>query len=194
MNTNRVSQTTTLLAVALAAPAVQAHTLSPEGVGLLSGLAHPWLGLDHALAMLAVGLWARQQGDKHVLRLPLAFVLLMVVGTCLARWGLPLPALEAGLASSVLVLGLLLLFALRLPGAAGVALVGTFAVLHGHAHGAEIPSSASMLAYVSGFVVATASLHALGIATGSALGALRSGVPLRLAGAAIAAGGILLWG
>ena len=194
MNAQKISRPTPWLVVALAAPAAQAHTLALEGVGLLSGLAHPWLGPDHALAMLAVGLWARQQGDELVLRLPLVFLLLMVVGTGLARWNLPLPALEAGLASFVLVLGLLWFFALRLPATAGVALVGTFAVLHGHAHGAEMPGSASMLAYVSGFVVATGSLHALGIATGSALGTLRSGMPLRLAGAAITAGDILLWG
>ncbi len=194
MDAKKTLLTILLPTVALVAPAVDAHTLSVEDMGLLSGLIHPWLGLDHLLALLAVGLWARQQGGEYVLRLPLAFVLLMAGGTGLGLWGLPLPALESGLASSVLVLGLLLLFALRLPAATAVALVGMFALLHGYAHAVEIPGSASVPAYVLGLVLGSTLLQALSITTGGALATLRAGAALRFTGAAIAASGILLWG
>ena len=193
MDTKKVSRIALLLALAIVAPAGQAHTLSAEHAGVLSGLIHPWLGLDHALAMLAVGLWARQQGSEHVLRLPLAFVLFMVSGVAMAGFGLPLPALAAGLASSLLVLGLLLLFALRLPATAGTALVAVFALLHGYDHGTRLPGSGPDLAYVLGLATASACLHACGVVMGGALTALRAGLPLRLTGAAVAASGILLW-
>ena len=140
-----------------------AHT-GHDHAGLLAGLAHPLLGLDHLLAMLAVGLWAAQQPGHGRWLLPLSFVLSMLVGGLLGFNAVQWPVLEGAISTSVLALGLLVALAVRLPLALASALCALFALSHGLAHGLELPSAASPWAYAAGFVAATALLHAGGYA------------------------------
>lgn len=172
--------------IALAAPA-HAHTFGAAGAGLADGLAHPLTGLDHLLAMLAVGLWAGQSGGRARWALPAVFVAAMVAAGGLAMAGLALPMVEPMIAASVLVLGLLVLAAWRLPLAAGIGLVAAFAAFHGHAHGAELPEAAMPGLYALGFAAATVALHGVGL--GLSLG-LRNAVLTRALGAGIAAAGL----
>lgn len=181
------------LAAMITMPAAQAHGVAAEGAGFLAGLSHPILGLDHLLAMLAVSLWTARQGGRALWRLPLAFVVMMIAGVGLALAGLALPAVEAGIATSLLVLGLLLATAARVAPSMSLALIGTFAVFHGHAHGAEIPQIAPVLSYGLGLVVTTAVLQLTGIALGSGLRGASGERLVRWGGAAIASGGLLLW-
>lgn len=179
----------------LAAAAAEAHTGAHAASGLAGGFTHPLLGLDHVLAMLAVGVWAAQQGGRALWALPAAFVATMLAGGALGFAGLGLPAVELGVAGSVLLLGLLIAGRSRLPLTASVALVGLFALLHGHAHGAEAPAGAAPLLYAAGFAAATLLLHGLGIAlTRLAMRGLPA-LAVRSAGLGIAtAGGLLLIG
>lgn len=179
------------LALLVASGVAQAHTFGLSQMDLATGFIHPLGGADHVLAMVAVGLWATQLGGRALWRVPLTFVLTMAFGGALGFSGFPLPLVEAGIASSVLVLGVLVALASRLPLAASMALAGAFAVFHGHAHGAEMAAEASALWYGAGFMLATALLHGAGIGVG--LLARRDAMPwLRFSGAAIAAGGALL--
>ena len=153
-----------------------------EHSGLVAGLGHPLLGLDHLLAMLAVGLWAAQQQGRTRWALPLTFVASMLVGGLLGFAGLQLPLMETGIAASVLALGLLVALAVRPPLPLAVALTALFALAHGLAHGLELPDLASPAAYAFGFVIATATLHAIGFAVVNWLP--RAAAPLvRIAGA-----------
>lgn len=174
--------------LALASGPAAAHGLDAAGGGFAAGFGHPLLGLDHLLAMIAVGLWASQLGGRGLWQVPAAFVVMLAVGAGLALAGVPLPAVEPGIMASLLVLGLLVAFAVRLPTAAGMALVALFALCHGHAHGAEMPAAASAWLYGGGFVLATAALHA----TGAVLGWAASPRLTRAAGAAVAGLGALL--
>jgi urease accessory protein len=170
-----------------------AHPFHGVANGFAGGFTHPLSGLDHILAMVAVGLWAAQLGGRSRWMVPAAFVSLMVAGGALGMAGIQVPAVESGIAASVLVLGLLIAGAVRLPMFAGMALVGLFAIFHGHAHGTEIPAAASSFTYAVGFVLATIALHAAGIGLGL-LAQKRMAVPaLRFAGAAIAVGGVCMW-
>lgn len=160
--------------------------------GLLSGLAHPFTGLDHMLAMIAVGLWAAQQAQTRAIwSVPCAFAAAMVVGGVLAWAGLALPHVESGIAASVLMLGLLVATALRLPTVAAMAVVAVFALLHGYAHGTELPVSASLTTFALGFVLATACLHGIGVAVGYVM-RHRAMLTLRLGGLGVAAAGAWL--
>jgi urease accessory protein len=164
------------------------------GDGLLAGLAHPLSGLDHVLAMLAVGLLSAQLGRPALWVLPASFPAAMVVGGGLALAGVALPGVEAGVAASVLVLGLWVLLALRAPAGVAAVPVALFAVCHGHAHGAELPVGASGVAYSGGFVLATAALHALGLALGCAGRWSVGPQAMRAAGAAVACcGAFFVW-
>ncbi|MFO1150605.1 MAG: HupE/UreJ family protein [Alsobacter sp.] len=167
--------------------AAQAHP-GHEGVsGLAAGLAHPLSGVDHVLAMLAVGVLAAMIGGRALWALPAAFLGMMALGGLAGMAQLGLPAVEAGIALSVLVLGLALAFR-RLPGvAAASAIVGGFAVFHGYAHGAELPALASGATYAAGFLAATAFLHACGL--GAGLAAARMPRLVRVAGGAMAFAG-----
>ena len=164
MKTTTLAGAAGLLAFALAGPAL-AHTGHAEGGGFAHGFLHPLAGIDHLLAMVAVGVWAARQGGRAVLALPAAFVVMLAGGAALGMAGVTLPGVEAAIAASVAVLGLLALVNRRVPVAAAMALVGAFAVFHGHAHGAEMPEGAESLRYGLGFVAATALLHTAGIAT-----------------------------
>jgi len=159
--------------------------------GLAAGLAHPLFGLDHLLAMLAVGLWAAQQHGAARWAVPLTFVASMLVGGLLGFAGVQMPLLETGIAGSVLALGLLVAAAARLPLVTALGLTALFAVSHGVAHGLELPALASPWGYAAGFAVATAGLHALGYLLARHLP--RAAAPLvRLAGAASAVTGAWL--
>jgi urease accessory protein len=158
----------------------------------MHGLAHPVTGLDHAAAMVAVGLWAAQRGGRSVLVVPLSFMAAMAAGALMGAYGIALPFVEAGIAASVLVLGLLITAAVRLPPAASGTLVGLFALLHGHAHGSELPGMMSGLAYGLGFVLSTGLLHLCGIGIGLTAQKVAGPRLVRCAGSATAAIGIWL--
>jgi urease accessory protein len=132
--------------------------------GLLAGVAHPLTGMDHLLAMVAVGLWAAQQKGAARWALPVTFVATMLMGGVLGFEGLQLPAMESGIAASVLALGLAVALAVRPPLSLAMAATALFALFHGVAHGLELPEMSSPWAYAAGFVAATATLHAAGYA------------------------------
>jgi urease accessory protein len=156
-----------ILATALLAPtSVLAH--NPAGIagGFASGFLHPLTGIDHILAMVAVGIWGAQLGAPAIWALPVAFPLVMSVGGSLGVRGVFLPGVEIGIAASALLLGFMIFRAARPPLYAAALLVGFFAVFHGYAHGTELPNAANPLAYGVGFVLATGLLHGSGIAIG----------------------------
>lgn len=188
--------TSALFALALlagAAPAL-AHTNRDVGAGLLSGLLHPLTGLDHLLAMVAVGIWGTQLGTPAIWLLPLTFPLVMSFGGVLGVRAVPLPAVEIGVAASAAVLGIMILLSARPLLAVAAGIVGAFAVFHGHAHGAELPAAAEPLAYGLGFVLVTGLLHAAGIAVGLLDRWPAGALALRGLGAAIGAIGLYLLG
>jgi urease accessory protein len=186
---NRFLKLSLAASMALAVSFTPALAHPGHGGGLVAGLAHPFSGLDHVLAMVAVGLWASQLGRRAMLLLPLVFPALMVVGAVMGGYGVALPWAEAGIVASVVVLGAAVAFGWRVPIPVGAALVGVFALFHGHAHGAEFAGGGSALLYGAGFVLATVALHAVGIGIGAP-----AGRPLvtRTAGGTIAAAGLLL--
>jgi urease accessory protein len=159
--------------------------------GLLAGISHPLSGIDHLLAMLAVGLWAAQQQGTARWALPCTFVGTLLIGGVLGFTGLNLPALESGIAASVFALGLAVALAVRPPLALAVAATALFALFHGVAHGLELPEMSSPWAYATGFVAATAALHGLGYAVVRFLPQAASPL-VRIAGAASAAAGVWL--
>jgi urease accessory protein len=182
-----------LLAVCWA-PAAFAHLQQAEAGGLLTGLLHPLSGLDHVLAMVAVGLWGAQLGMPAIWVLPVAFPLVMALGGMLGFLGVPLPGVEIGIAASAIVLGAAVAFELRPPLVIAALLVGCFAIFHGHAHGTELPAGQSALLYSLGFVIATGGLHALGIGIGTVHSRPWGRQLLRVAGAAVSAGGaVFMW-
>ena len=179
-----------LLVGLLTSSAASAHTGIAIGDGLGAGLLHPFVGLDHLLAMVAVGLWAVQLGGRHLLAIPAAFVTAMVAGATLAATGIAVPLIEGVIALSILVLGALVARAPRAAWYWAAPLVGAFGLVHGHAHGAEMPAFAAPWQYFAGFALATASLHALGVGGGVLLG--KRAAIVRAAGAAIALAGVWL--
>jgi len=153
------------LSLGLSFPAL-AHTGEGAIGGFISGLLHPVLGLDHVIAMVAVGLWGAFLGMPAIWLLPVVFPLVMAFGGILGIIGIPIPAVEIGIAVSAIGLGALVAFAARPPVWIAAIIVGIFAIFHGHAHGNELPDAANPLAYSIGFVLATGLLHATGIAFG----------------------------
>lgn len=160
-----------------------------EAGGLAHGLAHPFTGLDHLCAMVAVGLWVAQLGGRAAWLAPLSFVVVMALGGLLGMAAIALPFVEAGIVMSLLVLGVLIAAAVRLPLALSAGIVGVFALFHGYAHGAEMSPGASAFAYVLGFVSASVLLNL----SGYAFGRLVRAQLLRFAGAAVAMSGGYLW-
>jgi len=159
---------TSLAVAAILGPTTRAlaHTGAGMAIGLQSGLLHPVTGLDHLVAMVAVGLWGAQLGSPAIWMLPITFPLVMALGGLLGIAGVPLPFAEAAVALSGIALGVLVAFRARPPLAVAVLLVGAFAIFHGYAHGRELPQAADPLAYAAGFVVATGLLHLCGILIG----------------------------
>ena len=167
MRLNRFVTTAFALA-ALVAPA-SAHTGLGTTHGISAGFLHPVSGIDHMTVMIAVGIFAAQLGGRALYIVPLTFMGVMVMGAGLGMAGIGLPYVEAGIAVSVLVMGVAVAMGWRLPLAAAMALVGAFAIFHGYSHGAEMPLEASGYAYGAGFVLATGLLHLIGIGLGLAM-------------------------
>ena len=171
-----------------------AHEETGQAAGFLSGLSHPVSGLDHVLAMVAVGFWGAQLGAPALWALPVAFPMVMAVGGMLGLMGIPIPGVEIGIALSAVALGAVVFREVKpaLPVAAG--LVGFFAIFHGHAHGTELPDGASGLYYSIGFVIATGLLHAAGIGFGMVHSRPHGPAILRAAGGLVMLGGLyFLW-
>jgi urease accessory protein len=187
-------QSTLLLSLIFLVPSLaQAHPGAPGHThGFSNGLLHPLTGLDHICAMVAVGLWAAQRGGRALWLVPTTFISIMIVGGILGMGKVGIPYVEQGIAASVLVLGIFIAAAVRLPVAASMAIVGLFALFHGYAHGAEMPDTASGLAYGIGFVIATASLHLSGIGIGLLAQRFSSAQFIRYLGGGIAACGVYL--
>lgn len=178
------ARTLALLAAAFAAPLAWAHAGHAVG-GAASGFVHPFAGLDHLLAMVAIGAWAAQQSGRARWAVPLAFLATMAAGALAGYAGFAVAAVEPMIAATVVALGLAVAAGVRAPVFAGVAVAALFAVFHGHAHGTEA-ANAPLTGYLFGMLLATALLHGTGFAAALVL---RAGA-LRLAGAAVAAGGV----
>jgi urease accessory protein len=189
----------TLLALVLAlTPSLAfAHVGVGDPTGIAHGFMHPISGTDHVLAMVAVGLLAVHLGGRALWLVPLSFVAMMAFGGVLGMAGIGLPFVEVAIGLSVVVLGIIVAARVNPPAAIAMALVGLFAIFHGHAHGAEMPETASGLAYGVGFILATALLHAIGIGVGILIG--RAGQRYsrtisQIAGGAMALAGIAILG
>ena len=190
MKRTRASHALALPAGILVATPVWAHSGTGLQGGFVAGVLHPLGGVDHLLAMVAVGLWGAFLGARLVVALPIVFPLLMVFGAVLGMRAMPLPPVELGIAASVLVLGLCIAGAWRAPAWLALAIVAVFALFHGYAHGRELPSAAEPVGYSTGFVLATGTLHACGIAFAMLAGYVRRFPLTRVAGAAIAVAGM----
>ena len=167
----RVLLTTALILVptlALAHPGLPGHTHD-----FADGVLHPLTGLDHILAMVAVGLFAAQLGGRALWAVPASFITVMAAAGLAGMSGIALPLTETGIALSVIALGGVIALRVSMPLAAAMAMVGFFAVFHGYAHGVETPDNASGLLYGLGFVTATALLHGLGVGIGLAVGRIQ---------------------
>ena len=161
-----------LLLVLIMLPTIAvAHVESGSGIngsaGFITGMLHPVTGLDHVIAMIAVGLWGAQLGLPALWILPVVFPMVMALGGVAGAIGIGLPAVEMGIALSGLFLGAMVLFNVRIPLWAALIPVSFFAIFHGHAHGTEMPNFAAPLLYAAGFVIATGLLHLCGIAIGA---------------------------
>jgi urease accessory protein len=175
--------------------AASAHVGIGDNHDLLHGFLHPLSGIDHLLAMVAVGMFAAYLGGRARWLVPLAFVSVMAAAGWGAMMGLRLPLVELGIGLSVIVLGAVIALRVKLPTAAAMALVGFFAIFHGHAHGAEMAGNANALAYGIGFLSATALLHGLGIVLGMELtriGEARSWRLVQAGGGVIALTGVAI--
>lgn len=183
------------LLTALAPSLAFAHTGVGDTLGFAHGFAHPLTGLDHVLAMVMVGVFAWQLGGRALWLVPTTFVVIMAVGGALGVAGIGVPFVEAGIALSVIVLGAVVALGVRPPVAVAMAVVGLFAIFHGHAHGSEMPETAAGMAYGLGFMLATALLHAGGVGLGFLIGwaGERKGpIVVRTAGAAAALAGVAI--
>jgi len=172
----------------LLAQAAYAHSMVAQGSAFASGLAHPFAGLDHVLAVVAIGVWAAQNGGRALWAVPLSFVATMLLGAALGIAGIPLPSVEPAIAVSLMILGLLVTLSIRMRLVTGMAVAAGFALFHGHAHGAEI-AAVSIAQYLLGMTIATLLLHGAGIIFGSLPKAAFGAKVLRVGGAAIAATG-----
>lgn len=183
---NRTPLRLSIAAIALLPVAASAHPgIAGHTHGFAYGFSHPLGGIDHLLAMVAVGMFAAHLGGRALWLLPLTFVSIMALAGVVGMAGVALPFAEIGIALSVIVLGLAVAFQWNIPTLAATALVGFFAIFHGHAHGAE----ASGLLYGVGFVCATALLHAVGIGLGFAI---RNSRIVQVTGAAISLAGVAI--
>lgn len=178
----RVCITTAIAACSALSGAAIAHPGHADGA--LSGLLHPLVGLDHLLAMVAIGVWASQLGKTGRWLIPASFVAVMGLAAAAGMAGLTLPAIEMGIAGSLVLAGLLIALRVKVAPLAGALIVALFAVFHGFAHGAEIPAQAVPWQYFVGFLLATALLHGLGLALGPMLGRWKAA--LTTTGAALA--------
>jgi len=167
-----------------------AHGGAGLSAGFTDGFMHPLSGLDHIAAMVAVGLWGAFLGRPAIWLLPVVFPLVMVVGGIFGMLHIPLPAIETGIASSAIVLGLMVALAAQPPLWLAAIIVGVFAIFHGYAHGAELPNATDPIAYSMGFVTATGLLHLSGVAFGLLTEWPKGKIAVRASGAIIALAGI----
>ncbi len=175
--------------------AAMAHTGVGDTSGFVHGFSHPVSGIDHILAMVAVGIFAYQLGGRALWLVPGTFVLVMALGGALGIAGIPVPFIEAGIALSVVILGAIIALGVKAPVAIAMAIVGVFAIFHGHAHGAEMPADTSGATYALGFMLGTALLHSAGLALGfliGRIGEIRGPNIVRAAGAATSMAGLAL--
>ena len=179
------------LAIALLAPTAALAHSSHEAGSFIAGMGHPVSGLDHILAMLAVGLWAAQIGGRALWAAPMAFVGAMLLGGGIGAAGLPFPAVEPMILASIVLLGALIALAVRLPLAVALPVLALFGAAHGWAHGAEGPAS-GMLVYAAGFAATTAALHGAGLLAGLGLHRLAGMRGTRALGGLTAAAGLVL--
>ena len=171
-----------------------AHVEQGQAIGFITGLQHPWSGLDHVLAMIAVGIWGAQLGNPAIWLLPVIFPMVMSLGAMMGLLGIPLPGIEIGIALSGILLGAMVLSEARPKIIVAVLMVGFFAIFHGHAHGTELPAGQSGLLYSMGFVIATGILHGIGITMGLFHRWPQGRLALRGAGAFISFMGVIfLW-
>lgn len=180
------------LAVILSTSA-QAHTGDIAG-GFAGGFTHPLFGLDHVVAMVAVGLWGAFLGAPAIFLLPIVFPLVMAFGGLLGILGAPLPYVEVGIAVSAIVLGAMVALAAKPPLWFAAILVGAFAIFHGHAHGTELPAAANAAAFSIGFVIATGLLHLCGIGFGLLAQSRKGRLAVQAAGLSIALAGLVFLG
>ncbi|MFY8215907.1 MAG: HupE/UreJ family protein [Chthoniobacterales bacterium] len=172
-----------------------AHAGHGSSSGFLHGLTHPVGGLDHILAMVAVGVWAAMLGGRAVWLVPVTFTTVMAIGSVIGMSGFEFPAIEPAIGASVMILGLLIMVAAKVPVGVAAGIVGFFALFHGAAHGAEMPFSVSAVAYSLGFLGSTAALHLVGVGLGAGMERVSPAMVYRTAGAAVAiVGGLLLTG
>lgn len=169
--------------------AASAHSETGTVGGFVSGFQHPLTGLDHIVAMVAVGLWGAFLGGRAMWMLPVIFPVVMAFGGALGVLGIPLPSVETGIALSGIILGLMVTLAARPPLWVSALIVGFFAVFHGHAHGTELPAAANAMTFAMGFVISTGLLHLGGIAFGLLVKWPWGRVTVRAGGAMIAAVG-----
>ena len=188
--TSRTALTVLMTPVLLAASPAAAHTGGVVG-GFVGGFAHPVFGPDHVVAMVAVGLWGAFLGAPAIWLLPVVFPLVMSIGGVMGVVGVPIPAIETGIAASAVVLGLMVALKARPPLWIAGMLVGAFAIFHGHAHGAELPAGTDAVAYSLGFVIATGLLHLCGIAFGLLARWPAGRIAVQTAGGAVALAGIV---
>ncbi len=182
------------LSVCMFPASAMAHLPEVESGGFAAGLLHPVTGLDHILAMLAVGVWGSQLGAPAIWLLPVTFPLVMAFGGMLGLMGLRLPGIEVGIALSAIVLGFMVLREARPKPVVAAIIVGFFAIFHGFAHGSELPPGSSAILYSAGFVIATGCIHAIGISIGLVHRWPAGRVGLRAAGGAVSlAGAVFLW-
>lgn len=171
-----------------------AHIEQGQAIGFITGLRHPWSGLDHVLAMIAVGLWGAQLGNPALWVLPVTFPMVMALGALMGLLGIPLPGVEIGIALSAVLLGSMVVGEVRPGMVVAACIVGFFAIFHGHAHGTELPAGQSGMLYSMGFVFATGCLHGIGIALGLVHRWPVGKLALRGSGAFIAVMGVtFLW-
>jgi len=168
------------------------HHHHGEAAGFLPGFLHPLTGLDHVLAMVAVGIWAALVGGRALVAWPAAFVVTMAVAALAGMAYGGIPVMEIGIALSVVALGLAVALRVSAPLVLGGAVIGLFAIFHGYAHGAELPAATGALGYIAGFALATALLHAAGLALGFLIGRSPGIWASRVAGAGVAAIGMVL--
>ncbi len=174
----------------LLSSAALAHSEAGVAGGLVSGFLHPIFGIDHLVAMVAVGLWGAQLGRPAIWVLPITFPLVMAVGALLGVAGFPLPLIEVGVSASAIVLGAVVMLALRPPLPVAAVIVAAFAIWHGFAHGVELPAAVNPLAYGIGFVIATGLLHLAGILLGVLVRWPAGALAVRASGGGIAAVGV----
>ena len=185
---------TALAAILVAMPAAAIAHPGSEIHDLWHGFAHPLSGLDHLIAMLAIGVLAAQLGGRALWLVPGTFVAIMALASLAGMMGLTIPFVETGIALSVLVLGAVIAFSVSLSLPLAVAIAGLFAIFHGYAHGVEMPASASGMLFGLGLIVATVLLNAVGVGFGILVGRAAGGrqIAQLAGGAAVVIGAALL--